>query len=84
MVNIKQTIKFFIIIWFANVIIGGFWLGGMNPDLENSTVLEIKTDAEALGVASGLLLITFAVILAIIAIWKVENYIIGIVLKKKE
>ena len=84
MVNIKQTIKFFIIIWFANVIIGGFWLWGMNPDLENSTVLEIKTDAEALGVASGLLLITFAVILAIIAIWKVENYMIGIVLKKKE
>jgi len=84
MVNIKQTIKFFIIIWFANVIIGGFWLWDMNPDLENSTVLEIKTDAEALGVASGLLLITFAFILAIIAIWKVENYMIGIVLKKKE
>jgi hypothetical protein len=84
MVNIKQTIKFFIIIWFANVIIGGFWLWGMNPDLENSMVLEIETNAEALGVASGLLLITFAVILAIIAIWKVENYIIGIVLKKKE
>ena len=84
MVNIKQTIKFFIIIWFANVIIGGFWLWGMNPDLENSTVLEIETNAEALGVASGLLLITFAVILAIIAIWKVENYMIGIVLKKKE
>jgi len=83
MINIKRTIKFFIILWFANMIIGGFWLWGINPDLENSTVLKIETDAEALGVASGLLLITFTFILSIIAVWNIGNYMASIVFKKK-